>query len=132
MSRSLLTLAFLATVLISIAPAMAEGPQVGVTVGDTDHDACSAFGVVDGLNPNGDNFLSVRSGPATRYAELDRLGPNQGVYICEWRGKWLGVVYDKSGEKDCGVARYIKEKKIYTGPCERGWVFGKYVRQVSG
>jgi hypothetical protein len=132
MTKTLIGSAVLAAMALTAFPAWAEGPQVGVTVGDTDHDACSAFGVVDGLNPNGDNFLSVRSGPATRYAELDRLGPNQGVYICEWRGKWLGVVYDKSGEKDCGVTRHIREKKIYTGPCERGWVFGKYVRQVSG
>ncbi len=68
-------------------------------------DACNRFGKVRGLDPNGDNFLSVRTGPGTSYEEVDRIYNGNGVSICSQQGKWLRVKYGGG----------------------RGWVFGKYV-----
>jgi Caspase domain/Bacterial SH3 domain len=68
-------------------------------------DACSRFGKVRGLDPNGDNFLSVRTGPGTSYDEIDRIYTGNGVSICSQQGKWLKVKYANG----------------------RGWVFGKYI-----
>jgi uncharacterized protein YraI len=68
---------------------------------------CNTLGTVQGLDYYGDNFLSVRTGPGTRYREIDRLYSGDVVYICRWRGKWLNVKYS--------AGRY-------------GWVYGKYIR----
>jgi hypothetical protein len=68
-------------------------------------DACNRFGKVRGLDPNGDNFLSVRTGPGTSYEEVDRIYNGNGVAICSQQGKWLRVKYGGG----------------------RGWVYGKYV-----
>jgi Caspase domain/Bacterial SH3 domain len=68
-------------------------------------DGCRKFGKVRGLDPNGDNFLSVRTGPGTGFTEVDRLYTGNGVNICSQQGKWLRVKYGGG----------------------TGWVYGKYV-----
>jgi Caspase domain/Bacterial SH3 domain len=68
-------------------------------------DSCGKFGKVRGLDPNGDNFLSVRTGPGTGFEEIDRIYSGNGVSICSQQGKWLRVKYANG----------------------RGWVYGKYI-----
>jgi Caspase domain/Bacterial SH3 domain len=68
-------------------------------------EGCNRFGKVRGLDPNGDNFLSVRTGPGTGFEEIDRIYNGNGVSICSIQGKWLKVKYGGG----------------------RGWVYGKYV-----
>lgn len=68
---------------------------------------CDTVGVVKGLDYYGDNFLSVRTGPSTRYGATDHLYNGDIVRICDWRRDWLRIRY--SG------GRY-------------GWVYGKYIR----
>ncbi len=68
-------------------------------------DGCNKFGKVRGLDPNGDNFLSVRTGPGTGFTEVDRLYTGNGVNICGQQGKWLRVKYGGG----------------------KGWVYGRYV-----
>jgi hypothetical protein len=47
-------------------------------------DACTGVGHVIGLNPQGDAFLSMRSGPGGKpYSELNRLYSGSKVAICE-------------------------------------------------
>ncbi len=46
---------------------------------------------VCGLNPYGDNFLSLRSGPGTGYPEITRLGPGAGLAVVRGSGGWLYV-----------------------------------------
>jgi uncharacterized protein YraI len=46
---------------------------------------------VCGLDPYGDNFLSLRTGPGTRYAEIARLGENTVLGILGRSGSWLRV-----------------------------------------
>ena len=43
------------------------------------------------LDPNGDNFLALRSGPGSNYRMLDRLGPGTIVMDWERRGRWFRV-----------------------------------------
>src|SRR3954449_12304238 len=49
-------------------------PQIPVIIGgDAGYDACSSNGVVVGLDPNGDGFLAVKSGPGLSYPRIDKL-----------------------------------------------------------
>jgi len=61
---------------------------------------------VSGLNPRGDNFLSLRTGPGSKYREIRRLGPNTFLSVEARSGSWLKV-------------------RLQDG--STGWVFGKYV-----
>ncbi len=120
---------------LCVAGGAASAQSVPVMVGgEADYDACMALGEVTGLDPDGDNFLSVRTGPGTRYREKQRLGSAHKVIVCEERGAWLGIVYaDRSGGYgDCGVFTPIEERQRYRGPCKSGWVFGRYVRMLAG
>ncbi len=98
--------------------------------GRADVDACSGTGSVRGLNPQGDNFLAVRSGPSAKYTKLDELHTDDIVYLCDEVGKWLGVVYTP-GDTDCGVFTPWPSARPYTGPCRVGWVFRKYIRPLA-
>ncbi len=46
---------------------------------------------VDGLDPNGDNFLALRSEPAGRGRRLDRMGPGTLLEVIGRDGRWLRV-----------------------------------------
>jgi hypothetical protein len=68
-------------------------------------DGCSRSGRVRGLDPNGDNFLAVRTGPGTGFQEIDRIFTGDKVAICSSKGKWYRVKYGGGS----------------------GWVYGRYV-----
>ncbi|MEO9463014.1 MAG: hypothetical protein ABJ242_09785 [Marinomonas sp.] len=95
-------------------------------------DACGSVGEVSGLKAGGDNFLSVRAVPSTSAAEIDRLLNGASVIMCEYDGDWVGIVYDKSGEKDCGTGSPIPEETTYTGVCDSGWISKDYVTLMAG
>jgi len=100
-------------------PVMAGGNAV--------ESACSLRGEVVGLDPYGDGFLSVRSGPGGRqFLETDRVFNGQSVAICEQRGSWLGVVYGAPG-LNCELDAPRSIRQPYTGPCRSGWVYSRYV-----
>lgn len=102
--------------------------------GDRLLDACGTQGRVTGLDPAGDNFLSLRSGPGGKpFRELARLHGGQIVTICEERGMWLGIVYAPGGAgADCGVSVPIERARAYRRPCRSGWVHKRYVEVVAG
>jgi hypothetical protein len=50
---------------------------------------------VAGLNPQGDNFLAVRSGPGRDFAKIDELYQGDRVLLCDERGQWVGIVYTR-------------------------------------
>jgi hypothetical protein len=109
-----------------------DRPHVPVVIqGDLQIDPCSN-GVVVGLNPHGDGFLSVRSGPGTRYRELGRLYNGQQVYICAERGAWLGIVFERPWRTGCNVTTPWPETQPYTGPCRSGWVHRRWVKLWAG
>jgi len=94
--------------------------------GSPDQDACPGAGVIVRLDPRGDGFLSVRSGPASSYAEMDRLYNGNQVHICGGNGSWLAIVYG-GDDRQCDVGRVWPQRLAYTGPCKYGWVFSRYV-----
>lgn len=111
------------------APASsADGVMAVMVGGDRKAAACPVSGEIIGLK-NG-STLSVRSGPATTHARLDRLGNGRRVYVCDGSAdeKWLGVVYAATEGQDCGVATPAKDAKAYAGPCKVGWVNAGWVR----
>ena len=63
---------------------------------------------VTGLNPRGDNFLALRTGPGTSYRLVRRMGPDTIVTVLRRRGDWLQV------ELDDGT---------------QGWAFGDYIAE---
>ena len=62
---------------------------------------------VTGLDPNGDGFLAVRTGPGTGYRKIDQLYNGDRVRTCARSGAWFGVYY--------GTPRRV------------GWVHGKWL-----
>ena len=97
-------------------------------------------GEVYNLDPRGDNFLSVLSGPGSPrqgYREIDRIiGNGQEVFVCGYRGAWVAIIYQNGRgifssdfSSDCDVA---PSRRPYTGPCSHGWVHRNYVRVTAG
>lgn len=61
---------------------------------------------VSGLNPAGDNYLALRSGPGTTYRMLRRMGPGTVVTVLERRGDWLRVELE-DGTEGWAFRQYI-------------------------
>lgn len=118
--------------------ALAQSPQGKIDVpvmagGEPNLDACLGTGVIEGLDPRGDGFLSVRSGPGGRkYREIARVYNGMRVYICDQKGPWLGVVYSTKSSAECNVTSPWSKRMAYTGPCNYGWIHSKYVGDLAG
>ncbi|MBP6750955.1 MAG: hypothetical protein KA144_15075, partial [Xanthomonadaceae bacterium] len=100
-----------------------------------DLDACGSFAEVKGLNPQGDGFLAVRSGPGADYAMRDRLREGATFYVCgeSADGRWMSVVYPRKGQtqEQCEVSS-PKPGGAYRGPCAYGWVNARWVNILAG
>ena len=102
--------------------------MVAITIGgDRKLPACQRRGAVANLSAKG--TLTVRKGPATRYAKIDALGNGRPVHFCDWSADetWVGVVYPAAGGADCGVDKPQKEAGPYMGSCKVGWINAQYV-----
>ena len=95
--------------------------------GEIDYDPCG-YGKVKGLKKDGDGFLTVRSTPSTKGAALDRLHNEDGVWMCDKEGKWIGIIYGDN----CGLSSPIAKQKAYDGSCKSGWVYEKWVILIAG
>lgn len=98
---------------------------LAVTVGGShEGGACPLEGTVTGLK---DGSLSVRVGPGTDFARVDKLNNGARVFLCDRAGggDWVGVVY---GSGDCGLAAPIDPPRAYAGSCRSGWVRSTYLR----
>jgi hypothetical protein len=104
-------------------PAAAE-TRTPVTIDSDGKAAACMIGHVSGLNPRGDNFLAVRTGPDTGTRKVDELHTGDRVFLCDKRGKWWGAVY---GPGDCGVFAATNGPTPYRGPCRSGWIFERFV-----
>jgi len=77
---------------------------------------------VTGLNPYGDNFLAVRSGPGSRYAMINTLHTGDRVLVCGYAGsRWKNIYYGP----DC----YLSAGEP-SGYCNSGWAAGRYLVPV--
>ena len=115
-----------ALVLMTVAYADKSVPvMVG---GNADFDACGSWGKVQGLDIRGEGFLAVRKGPGSKYRMIDKLHNGDGVWFCDSRGKWVGVIYGKN----CNVSSPIVQRKPYNGSCKSGWAFEKWLVLTAG
>jgi uncharacterized protein YgiM (DUF1202 family) len=62
---------------------------------------------VCGLNPNGDNFLSLREGPGTQYREVIRMNPGTQLTVRSANGPWLYVEITLDGIVGWAYRRYV-------------------------
>lgn len=88
-------------------PVAAQQLDVDFFILEDDQAAGCLTAYVTGLDPKGDGFLAVRSGPGADYREIDALHNGDMVRPCEVKGAWRGVYY---GE-----------------PRRKGWVHGKWL-----
>lgn len=117
---------------VTVAAGQSGGVPVMIGTDGPNYDACGSVGQVVGLNPRGDNFLAVRTGPSTNYTKVDELYTADTVYVCESRGRWYGVVYTAGGRAGgCGVGSPAPVQR-YRGRCRSGWVFGRYISIIAG
>jgi hypothetical protein len=129
----------LGTVLTAIVAGnvSAASARIGVPImigGVKNLDACSN-GKVTGLDPKGDGFLSVRSGPGGwPYREIDRLFNGHDVHLCGARRQWYAIVYHRSPQslESCGVSTPWQKRRAYRGPCRYGWVHSRYIKVTAG
>lgn len=55
---------------------------------------------VAGLDPAGDGFLAVRTGPGTGHRKIDEVHNGDVVYTCVRSGAWRGIVYTGSSQQN--------------------------------
>lgn len=126
-------LKILSVIIFLVSSATSAFAQSPVMVGgEADIDACGGFGVVAGLDLQGDNFLAVRSGPGTKNKMIDKIFTDREVILCDRKGNWLGIIYFDNPDIDCGVSSPIAKRGPYRGSCKSGWVYKKYVSLIAG
>ena len=108
--------------------ARSDGTMAVMVGGDRNAAACPVSGEISGLKSG--STLTVRAGPGTSHARLDRLASARRVFVCDGSADeaWLGVVYPRSEGQDCGLDRPIRDATAYAGPCAVGWVSAGWVR----
>ena len=74
---------------------------------------------IEGLNPRGDNFLAVRTGPGSKYRMVGKLRPGDTVGLDR---NPAGGGWEYSDE----MSRNGKRLRL------RGFFFGKYCRVYAG
>ncbi|WP_456431021.1 hypothetical protein [Nitratifractor sp.] len=74
--------------------------------------------IVRGLNPFGDNYLAVRSGPGSGYYMKEALHNGDRVFVCGYNGRWKSIVYGRGCTLSYGSP---------SGYCRSGWAYGKYL-----
>lgn len=130
--KALLTIAILAGAATATAAAAQPSRAVRIGISSQEADACGGSGEVSGLNPRGDNYLSVRAAPNARARELGRLRPGQMIRLCERAGggAWWGIIYSRTEDQDCGLDG-VRRPRLYAGPCRSGWVSARYVTALG-
>ena len=131
----MIKLAALSAIALAISvSAFAQAVTLDVPVmmgGNPEIDACQGYGEIADLMPP-DDFLSVRSGPASRYREIDRLKNGVKVFVCDDKTPWVGIVYPATENRNCKVGAALAKRRAYAGPCKRGWIHRKYLKMLAG
>lgn len=98
-----------------VAASKSKAQVLDVPFADSGGDGQSAWcatSTVAGLDPKGDGFLAVRTGPGTRYRKIGEVRNGDVVHTCDSRGPWVAIVYGPSRAK--------------------GWVHGKWLKDRAG
>jgi hypothetical protein len=116
------------------APAAAAKRNVRIGTRGAGASACQAVAVVANLPGTGgvNDFLAVREAPTTRGTQVDKLGAGHPVVVCDQSdsGSWIGIVYQNDGMPPrgrCGVVDSVASSRAYSGPCQSGWVYSRYL-----
>jgi hypothetical protein len=127
-------IAFALLAAATASAAVAQRSRSVLIGADPQLDACPTTGEVQGLNPRGDNYLSVRASPRSGAREVGRLRRGQMVWICESGGYdgWYGIVYGRWPAQDCRLGSPVPRQRPYSGSCGSGWVSARYIRVVAG
>ncbi|MGH1416991.1 MAG: SH3 domain-containing protein [Pelagimonas sp.] len=134
-NRSLNRVACAAISLFSMAlGAVAHANELDVIIyergGDGQIAEC-AISIVDGLKEDGDNFLSVRSGPGTTFRKIDELKNGDYVFVFDDHGDWLGVIYgsgkDVLSQDEIGCGFVGEGTRPMTYPGKKGWIHMNWV-----
>lgn len=94
---------------------------------------CPDRGKVQGLDPRGDGFLAVRTGPSTEHEQIDELHNGDVIMLCDYQNGWHGVIYPAPGQRESDCVRSASRMggaAEYRGPCKAGWVHGNWVRWI--
>ncbi len=101
-----------------------------------------AVAEIFGLRKGGDGFVSVRSAPSTKAAELGRLVQGErviGVLQKDWSSaSFVGIIYLPDAHVDTPLMEACRLPEAppyfdgtYTGPCRSGWVARRFVRVLA-
>jgi len=126
----------LSTIALLIAAPANARPAIPLDVpimigGNAEDDACNGYGEIVNLKPP-DDYLSVRSGPDTRYREIDRLRNGRRVFVCGDNSIWVAIVYPANENRDCRVGTPWPRRRAYNGPCKRGWISIRFLKMLAG
>jgi hypothetical protein len=77
------------------------------------------------------SYLSVRSGPSTRFSRIDRLTAGTAVYTCDEQGEWVKIFYG-GPNTPCGSesGNGLDARRVAT--CKSGWLNRKWIDVISG
>ncbi|MBJ3763319.1 SH3 domain-containing protein [Maribius pontilimi] len=123
---------FSACLLILAHSAAAADLDVPITEMAGDGRAATCAGsIVAGLDPAGDGFLAVRSGPGTNYRKIDELRNGDVVNVFEGVGPWVGVTYGRVSDgwpdpcANTGPARRVRDS-------QKGWIHSNWLEDLAG
>lgn len=106
------TTALVLSLSLAVSAAWAQQLDVDFTILEDAQAAGCAGSIVSGLDPNGDGFLAVRTGPGSNYAKLDELHNGDMVRTCVGSGRWVGIYYGQ--------------------PRRKGWVHSNWLTEGAG
>lgn len=115
---------FLWFLVLSSGPAFSQNLDVAFETPRTEFEA-NGCGIhyVAGLNPNGDGFLAVRTGPSADHRKIDEVHNGDVIYACVKKGPWRGVLYTGSSQHNEHRAQHSPRK---------GWVHSKWLINGAG
>lgn len=123
----------LLTLLLYNGISIAAEPVPLIVGGDENMDACSSLAMVTKIKADLiEGHLAVRSGPSKNHAIVDKLANGKQLWICNSANGWAGIVYEETGETNCGVTSPIFPERPYKGPCKSGWVHGSSIEVIAG
>lgn len=134
--------------LVGYGPSMAQGiapkPVVVKSIVLDGKKIAPGGAVAEIIGPRkgGDGFVSVRSAPSAKAAEIGRLLQGARI-IAVLEGDWdvasfVGVIYIPDGTADIHLMEACRLPEAppyfdgtYTGPCRSGWAAKRFVRVLA-
>lgn len=129
--KQILSVVFACISTAAVGQEVGIRPKVPVIINHSSegYDPCY-YGRVHGLDPQGEGFLAVKTGPGLSYERLDKLKNGEVVWICGEKGEWYAIVYSRVG-RNCNVEENWSKTLPYRGPCRSGWAHKRWIEPIS-